>query len=162
MIEFIILIALGNAVICAALAGQVAKTKGYESSGWQVAGLLCGPLALIAIAGMPDKKLQGYIKAIAQQQGVKLETQSPVTAKAQDQIEAKTNQKTIDKFINSPLEDYKAAVALYKSNGGSKEPDYAKSCVFATTITLKNLSGKTLGTFSREGGSSWRVIYITS
>lgn len=153
MIGFIILIALANAVICATFTGQVAKIKGYESSGWQLAGLLCGPLALIAIAGMPDKKMRDYVRAIAEQQGV--------TSKVIDSIKTKTEEKSTAQFGNSPLEDYEAVVALYKSKGGKREPDYKKSNVFSGTITLKDDSGKTLASFSREGSSLWRVIYVT-
>ena len=153
MIGFIILIALANAVICATFTGQVAKLKGYESSGWQVAGLLCGPLALIAIAGMPDMKMRDYVKAIAERQGI--------TSKVIDSIKTKTEEKSVAKFGNSPLEDYEAVVALYKSKGGKREPDYKKSNVFSGTITLKDDSGKTLASFSREGSSLWRVIYVT-
>jgi hypothetical protein len=46
--------------------GKIAERKGYTSNGgWAVAGLLLGPIALIAAAGLPDlttrKLLREYL-----------------------------------------------------------------------------------------------------
>ena len=59
-----------SAFVCAGLCERVASSKGLQAGGWCAAGLLLGPLALIAVAGMPDKKLRRTLMAIANHQGV--------------------------------------------------------------------------------------------
>ena len=54
--EFI-LILLGvflTGIICSFLTSQVADSKGWSGGGWFFAGLLLGPLALLAAVGLPD------------------------------------------------------------------------------------------------------------
>ena len=61
MIIFVILIGwIASVFFCA----QVANEKGYSGSSWGIAGFLFGFFALIAVAGLPDKKLRKYLRQI--------------------------------------------------------------------------------------------------
>ena len=44
----------GYAAICSVWAEEIAKLKGHNSKQWLVLGLLFGPIALIALAGIPS------------------------------------------------------------------------------------------------------------
>ena len=61
MIIFILLIGwIASAFFCA----SVAIEKGYSGTSWGIAGFLFGFFALIAVAGLPDKKLRKYLRQI--------------------------------------------------------------------------------------------------
>lgn len=47
----------------------VAASKGYNATEWFFSGLVFGPLALLATLGLPDLKLRGYIRLLAEHQG---------------------------------------------------------------------------------------------
>ena len=47
---------------------SVASEKGYSGTAWGFAGFLFGFFALIAVAGLPDKKLRKYIRQIGEKQ----------------------------------------------------------------------------------------------
>ena len=47
---------------------QVADEKGYSGTAWAFAGFLFGFFALIAVAGLPDRKLRKYIRQIGEKQ----------------------------------------------------------------------------------------------
>ena len=44
----------------------VANSKDYNGFAWFIGGVLFGPIALISIAGMPDKKSKKYLRVIAE------------------------------------------------------------------------------------------------
>ncbi len=48
--------------------GQVAHQKGYSGTAWAIGGFLFGFIALIAAAGLPDRKLRKYIRLIGEKQ----------------------------------------------------------------------------------------------
>ena len=48
--------------------GQVAHQKGYSKTNWAIGGFLFGYIALIAVAGLPDRKLRKYIRLIGEKQ----------------------------------------------------------------------------------------------
>ena len=61
MIIFVLMIGwIASAFFCA----QVADEKGYSGTAWGIAGFLFGFFALIAVAGLPDKKLRKYLRQI--------------------------------------------------------------------------------------------------
>ena len=49
--------------------GEVAHQKGYSGTSWAIGGFFFGFIALIAAAGLPDKKLNRYIRRIGEKQG---------------------------------------------------------------------------------------------
>ena len=48
--------------------GEVAYQKGYSGIAWAIGGLFFGFIALIAVAGLPDRKLRKYIRLIGEKQ----------------------------------------------------------------------------------------------
>ena len=44
----------------------VANSKDYNGFPWFLGGLFFGPIALISIVGMPDKKSKTYLRVIAE------------------------------------------------------------------------------------------------
>ena len=48
--------------------GLVADQKGYNGTAWAFGGFLFGFIALIAVAGLPDRKLRKYIRQIGEKQ----------------------------------------------------------------------------------------------
>ena len=49
---------------CGFYCSQVAYEKGYNGTAWAFGGFLFGFIALIAVAGLPDRKLRKYIRQI--------------------------------------------------------------------------------------------------
>ena len=47
---------------------EVANEKGYSGAAWFIGGLFFGFIALIAAAGLPDRKLRRYIRLIGEKQ----------------------------------------------------------------------------------------------
>ena len=65
MIFFVLLLGwIASAFFC----GEVAKEKGYGWTSWFIGGLFFGIFALIASAGLPDRKLRRYIRLIGEKQ----------------------------------------------------------------------------------------------
>ena len=44
----------------------IANNKDYNGLTWFIGGFLFGPIALISIVGMPDKKLKKYLRVITE------------------------------------------------------------------------------------------------
>ena len=55
MIAIIVIWMLATWVFVTASTGYAADMKGYSGFGWAVAGLLFGPLALLAVVALPSK-----------------------------------------------------------------------------------------------------------
>ena len=65
MIFFILLILW---IACGFYCLVIAKSKGHNGTAWLLGGFFFGFIALIAIAGLPDRKLRKYIKQIGDKQ----------------------------------------------------------------------------------------------
>ena len=50
---------------CEIYSGVVAEEKGHGGIAWFWGGLIFGPMALISVNGLPDRKLRSYLKALA-------------------------------------------------------------------------------------------------
>ena len=98
------------AFICAGLSSHVADAKGCDSGSWGLAGLLLGPLALLALAAMPDRRLRRYIRALAEKSDVQYDSLGPEqfadspkgianVSKAEFQTWPSDSPKTIWKFL---------------------------------------------------------------
>ena len=59
-----LIVAIASAFFCS----NVAKAKGYSSFSWLFAGCFFGFIALIAVAGLPDRKLRKYLLQIGMKQ----------------------------------------------------------------------------------------------
>ena len=55
-------------VITGAFCSAVANEKGYNAFWWFILGFLFNLVALIAVVGMPDRKLRKYIRQIGEKQ----------------------------------------------------------------------------------------------
>ena len=66
ILAFFVLIASWFA--CGFYCSQVAYEKGYNGTTWAFGGFLFGFIALIAVAGLPDRKLRKYIRQIGEKQ----------------------------------------------------------------------------------------------
>ena len=65
MIFFVLLVGwIASAFFCA----SVASENGYDGTAWAFGGFLFGFFALIAVAGLPDRKLRKYIRQIGEKQ----------------------------------------------------------------------------------------------
>ena len=69
----LIFFAFVGGFVTAFLAGKIAHAKGWSGFSWGLAGLLFGPLGLIAAAGLPDRRLRQYLRELSVHQGVNLE-----------------------------------------------------------------------------------------
>lgn len=70
------------------VATNVAEAKGLDGFSWGLVGFFFGPIGLIAVAGMPDRRLRHYMRSIAikleaieEKESVRLET-TPVSTPA--------------------------------------------------------------------------------
>ena len=65
----LLLIVLISHLVSAGLSKTIAGQKARNSWRWFVAGLLFGPLGLIAAAGLPDRHQIVYLRFLAESQG---------------------------------------------------------------------------------------------
>ena len=66
------------AVVFGCFTNAVAESKGHYGTAWFFGGLVFGPIALLASLGLPDLRLRGYIRRIAEHQGAWDAPQSPL------------------------------------------------------------------------------------
>ena len=52
-------------VASAVVASNIASAKGLDVWAWSLAAFFFGPIGLIGVAGMPDRRLRQYMKSIA-------------------------------------------------------------------------------------------------
>lgn len=55
-------------VACAIVIGTVAHSKGHKELGWILVAMLLGPIALIAVAGLSDRKSQVLLEQLVRAQ----------------------------------------------------------------------------------------------
>jgi len=83
-VEFILVIGwIASAFFCA----QVADEKGYSSVNWCIFGFLFGFFALIAVAGLPDRKLRKYIRQIGEKQKAIEKSSEGIESKGAEWVE---------------------------------------------------------------------------
>ena len=66
---------------CAFFSSVIAYDKGHGGVAWFFGGLFLGPLGLVAVAALSDRKLRRYIRLMAEHQGVPQEAFGPATQK---------------------------------------------------------------------------------
>ena len=67
--------------------GQVAHQKGYSGASWGFGGFFFGFIALIAAAGLPDRKLRKYIRLIGEKQNAILVDKETVEQSIEQPVE---------------------------------------------------------------------------
>ena len=86
--EIIIFIAW---IVIALFCALVANEKGYSNIAWFFGGLLFSFIALIAVAGLPDKRLRKYLRQIGEKQkAIEPEIASDDVQKQVNKINKKT------------------------------------------------------------------------
>ena len=84
---YFLIIWIASACFC----GVLAEQKGYSVFNWCLAGFLSGFFALIAVAGLPDRKLRKYLRLIAEKQkAIEPEIASEDVQKQVNKINKKT------------------------------------------------------------------------
>ena len=71
---------------CAFFSAVIADDKGHGGVAWFCGGLVMGPLGLVAVAALSDRKLRRYIRLMAENQGVDLSEAKPAGDVAKDII----------------------------------------------------------------------------
>lgn len=154
-------------IICGALSAHVADAKGCDSGGWGLVGFLCGPLALLALAAMPDRRLRRYIRALAEKSDVQFDSLGPEqladnpksiakASKAELQTWPSDSPKTIWRFFIKAV----ASSSLIESNRISLE----HSDIEPLKIIARDKNGNTvveaIGEKPNEfGKTSWKLQY---
>ena len=86
--EIIIFIAW---IVIALFCALVANEKGYSNIAWFFGGILFSFIALIAVAGLPDKRLRKYLRQIGEKQkAIEPEIASDDVQKQVNKINKKT------------------------------------------------------------------------
>ena len=91
---------------CAIFCGTISDDKGHNGFSWFWGGLFFGPLGLLAVAALSDRKQRRYIRLMAETQGVNLtddgEPKRAVDV-ANDIIKEKRQGKSaVDAFLEQP------------------------------------------------------------
>lgn len=143
-------------LVSAFLTSQVADSKGWEGTGWFFAGLLFGPIALIAVVGLPDKKLRQYVQALALKLDA-IEADLP-------QKEALTAQDSIEFTVNATEKieiDYQKLLSLLDSNLVDLISD-KYSEITPKNIILRDIANSIIvNARSVANGKTrkWRIVY---
>ena len=98
--------------------GEVAHQKGYSGAAWGFGGLLFGFIALIAAAGLPDRKLRKYIRLIGEKQNA-----IEIVKEKFELVDGNTKISFSMPKDSSKEEIYKELVDLLK-DGGCKLEEY--------------------------------------
>lgn len=141
-----ILVVIVAIVGSAWLGFTVAEAKGLQSVSWALACILFGPIGLIALAGMPDRRLRAYMKYLAEEKGWESNVDYQVQEPAKIQVGS------------GPDEDFRIASRLYRKVGGVGEPDRNTSNISSQSIELKDSRGKLLAYLANKNGF-WVVCF---
>ena len=153
--ETIWLIIIIGAGITSAFTGKVAGAKGYDEPMWAIGGFLFGPIALIAAAGMPDSRMRSYIRALAEEKGIKIEE-----VEQNNKIDISGGEAESRMARATPGQDFEVVCRIYRENGGKGDPNFKASDILARTILLKEESGDQLAYFSQRGDQMWHLVNI--
>lgn len=147
---------LVSAFICASLCEKVADSKGLMSGGWGAAGFLLGPLALIAVAGMPDKRLRRILLAIATHQG------ATITEEAEEIASVNANDVFTTSYKASEDEIWSKTISALGDQLG-RSASRAHSQISTNTIIIKDQSGRIIARASYAGNvfgsKQWKFRY---
>ena len=56
---------IGIWIASAMVASNVAAAKGLDGSSWALVAFFFGPIGLIGVAGIPDRRLRSYMRSVA-------------------------------------------------------------------------------------------------
>ena len=98
--------------------GEVAHQKGYKGAAWAIGGFFFGFFALVAAAGLPDRKLRKYIRLIGEKQNA-----IEIVKEKFELVDGNTKISFSMPKDSSKEEIYKELVHLLK-DGGCKLEEY--------------------------------------
>ena len=171
--EVLLLPVLIIAFICAGLSSHVADAKGCDSVSWGLVGLLCGPLALLALAAMPDRRLRRYIRALAEKSDVELDSLGSEQPSDNPKNNTKTSKDDFQTWPNdSPKSVWRLFIKAVASNSiiDSERISLEHSDLEALNIVARDKNGNTvveaIGNKGSEFGSTygstyWKLQYPT-
>ncbi|EHA60523.1 hypothetical protein [Synechococcus sp. WH 8016] len=140
-------------IITALLCAIVAADKNHNGTAWGFAGLLLGPLALIATVGLSDRRQHQLLRKISD-------------ALSGEQA----NNANIDKpelilEVSEPegpiegADDYNACVEIWNERGTYRRPVYAKSIIDDKTICLMDEGNNELARFKKDRSGKWTMPF---
>ena len=113
MLVFVLLVGwIASAFFCA----SVASEKGYNGTAWAFGGFLFGFFALIAVAGLPDRKLRKYIRLIGEKQKAISKESESLESKDSEWVEKSSDWES-DKTNIIQLKDGNLMIVTDKRNG---------------------------------------------
>jgi len=149
--------------VCAWLSAHVAEAKGCDSGGWGTAGFFLGPLALLALAAMPDRRLHRYLRAIAENAGVKTNLLDKLSNDTVSEVEysfktprEETGEYKIEALIAAIANDAPELSVLVSPQ---------KSKIYPSRIIANNSEGVAIAEaigVQRLGTIYWNIKYHTS
>jgi len=157
------------AFICAGLSSHVADAKGCDSGSWGLAGLLLGPLALLALAAMPDRRLRRYIRALAEKSDVEFDSLGHEQSADNPKSIANASKDDFQTWpSDSPKSVWRFFIKAVASNSiiDSKKISLEHSDLEVLKIVARDRNGNTvveaIGNKRSEFGSTyWKLRYPT-
>ena len=141
-------------ITTALLCAIVAADKNHNGTAWGFAGLLLGPLALIATVGLSDRRQHQLLRKISD--ALSGETSNNISAdhssESQEAIEPEGPIEGADDY-NICLEHYRNIV------GGHSSPVYANSIITDKTIRLMDKDGINLAQFKKSRSGEWTMPF---
>ena len=135
MILLIVILLIASGYYCSVVAGE----KGYNRTNWFLGGLLFGFLALLAAVGLPNKKLDRYIRRIGLKQG----------AFTEDEYSEISNTGKNDNNILVPIKYETEEIwsfLISKTNNKLDKADRSNSQVNKNKIVFKSVDDKIIAT----------------
>lgn len=155
LIAIVIISAIAFGIICAEFCGRIARAKGFDQSNWYMTGLLIGPLALIAAAGLPDLKMQRYMRALVDHYGAQADEAETASS---DNGFTTMQVFSVEEVWEKTMSALGAAIA--------SQADIGQSKVSRNEVLVRNKDGKLLARATSSGNVSgpkrWILRYVTT
>jgi hypothetical protein len=154
-------------IICGALSAHVADAKGCDSGSWGLVGFLCGPLALLALAAMPDRRLRRYLRALAEKSEVQFDSLGPEQFADNPKSIAKASKAEFQTWpSDSPKTIWRFFIKAVASNSSieSNRISIEHSDIEPLKIIARDKNGETIAEAIGEkpyefGKTSWKLHY---
>ena len=141
----VVIFFIASGFYCSFVAGE----KGYSRKNWFFGGLFFGFLALFAAVGLPNKKLERYIRRI----GLKQEAFSENELEFNEILKTVENENNILVPIKYDSEELWSFL-LSKTNNKLDEADRSNSQINKNKIVFKSVDNKIIATAKKIFSSS--------
>ena len=151
---FIIIVGWIVTAICCAI---VAEDKKHSGAAWGFAGLLFGPIALIAAVGLADRRQHQLLRRIA-------DTLSGDTSNDAISNPELTQDDTQEEGPIEGADDYNTCLEIYRERMGptsstAKRPVYSKSTMKGEFIWICDKDGVNLAQFTKGRDGQWTMPF---